>query len=171
MQLYLIRHGIAVDRSEHSADQDRPLTTKGQEKTNAIAQRLKALNLSFDRLLSSPFCRAQETADILQQAGLVKTVETWDGLKPGGSLETWLDWSATVLTSPCHSSGHCIALVGHEPDLSDWAEQLLWGTSAGGNSQPLVLKKGGIIGLTLPDAPPFLGRGELFWLTPPRFLL
>ncbi|MGA1410755.1 MAG: phosphohistidine phosphatase SixA [Prochlorotrichaceae cyanobacterium] len=167
MQLYLIRHGIAIDRSETRADQDRTLTAKGQEKTKAIAQRLKALNLSFDRLLSSPFCRAKETAAILQQAGLVETVETWDGLKPGGSLEAWLDWCATALTSPCH----CMALVGHEPDLSTWAAQLLWGASAVGRDQHFVLKKGGIIGLTLPDSPPFLGQGELFWLTPPRFLL
>lgn len=171
MELYLIRHGIAVDRSPSHRDEDRPLTPHGRQKTRAIAQRFKAvtadLNFEFDRFLSSPLRRAQETADIFHQAGLATAVELWDGLRPGQPLENWLDWCRTARLSP----GQRVALVGHEPDLSSWAVQLLWGTVAREETEPLQLKKAGILGLTLPDVPPFLGRGQLFWLTPPRFFL
>lgn len=167
MQLYLIRHGIAIDRSSSVAEEDRPLTLQGQEKTKAIVERLKGLGIKFDRLLSSPLCRAKETAEILQQAGLVKTLEIWDGLRPGEPLQAWIDWSIAEAISPEHQ----IALVGHEPDLSYWAEQLLWGTFGLEMAGHLQLKKAGIMGLTLPDVAPFLGQGQLFWLTPPRFLL
>jgi phosphohistidine phosphatase len=171
MELYLIRHGIAVDRSAEVRDEDRPLTLLGQQKTQAIARRFKALNLQFDRLLSSPFRRAQETAAILQQVGLAQAVELWPGLRPGEPLEGWVDWWNQTVTQEDRSKDQCLALVGHEPDLSAWAVQLLWGTLALGTAEPLQLKKAGVLGLTLPDAPPFIGRAQLFWLTPPRLLL
>jgi phosphohistidine phosphatase len=176
MELYLIRHGIAVDRSAQVRDEDRTLTPQGREKTQTIAQRLKACHLEFDRLLSSPLCRAQETAVILQQVGLAKRVEVWPGLRPGEPLQGWLDWcSQEGIGKEALSTGQRLALVGHEPDLSSWAVQLLWGevalNRAPGAAEPLQLKKAGILGLTLPDTPPFLGRGQLFWLTPPRLLL
>lgn len=171
MELYFIRHGIAVDRSPGVREAERALTSSGRAKTRAIAKRLKALNVDFHRLLSSPLRRAQETAEILQQEGLATGVEIWDGLQPGQPLQDWLDWLITEKISP----GQRVALVGHDPDLSSWAVQLLWGDIAGdvalGEAEPLQLKKAGILGLTLPDAPPFLGRGQLFWLTPPRFFL
>jgi phosphohistidine phosphatase len=56
--------------------------------------------------------------------------------------------------------------VGHEPNLSLWAETLLWGKTNG----VLTLKKAGVLGLTLPEQTP-IGNSTLFWLTPPRFLL
>jgi len=53
------------------------------------------------------------------------------------------------------------------PDLAAWAETLLFGEAHG----RLVLKKAGILGLTLPAAGSPLGRCSLFLLTPPRLLL
>ena len=49
MELYFIRHGIAVDRSAEIPEEDRSLTPLGREKTLAVARRLKALDLKFDR--------------------------------------------------------------------------------------------------------------------------
>jgi phosphohistidine phosphatase len=170
MELYFIRHGIAVDRSAEIPEEDRSLTPLGREKTLAMARRLKALDLKFDRLLSSPLCRAQETAVILQEVGLAKQVELWPGLRPGTPLQHWLDWwNAAGMGQTARPTELRLALVGHEPDLSSWAVQLLGGTLGG--VEPLQLKKAGILGLTLPDEPPFVGRGQLFWLTPPRLLL
>ncbi|MEB3291874.1 MAG: phosphohistidine phosphatase SixA, partial [Synechococcales bacterium] len=56
--------------------------------------------------------------------------------------------------------------VGHEPEQSEWAEQLLWGQARGS----LIQKKAGIIGLEAPLTGELLGHCQLFWLCPPRLL-
>ncbi len=60
-----------------------------------------------------------------------------------------------------------IALVGYEPCLSSWAEILLCGEA----KERLVLKKAGMIGIKLPDGGSPLDRSQMFWLTPPKYLL
>jgi phosphohistidine phosphatase len=65
------------------------------------------------------------------------------------------------------TGGTQLAIVGHEPDLGEWAEQLVWGKA----QQRLVVKKAGVIGIRLPTTGDLVGNSELFWLTPPRFLL
>jgi phosphohistidine phosphatase len=162
--LYLIRHGIAIDRAEGINDEDRPLTPKGRQKTLAVAQQLKTLGLEFAEILTSPLVRARQTAEILLQQGLCNQVSVTDNLAPRGSFSDWLDW-LKAYNRPEQETA--IALVGHEPDLSQWAERLLWGESRG----VLLLKKAGIIGLTIPDEIDPIGNTILFWLTPPKFLL
>jgi phosphohistidine phosphatase len=162
--LYFIRHGIAVDRAEGINDSDRPLTPKGREKTKAVAQQLKILGLEFSEIWTSPLTRARQTAEILRQEGLSHQVSVTETLAPMGSFADWLNW----LKDRDHSEKEtAIALVGHEPDLSQWAELLLWGEVRG----VLLLKKAGIIGLTLPDEIDPVGNTILFWLTPPKFLI
>ncbi len=162
IDLYLIRHGLAAERGTYTNDGDRPLTEAGYKKTRQVAKRLLDLNLRFDQILTSPLVRARQTADILVDIGLGKTLQEVGYLAPGGNIHAWVDWFHTWKdTNPS-----CIALVGHEPDLSEWAEILLWGKASG----VLVLKKAGVIGLTLPlDGSP-IASSQLFWLTPPRLL-
>jgi phosphohistidine phosphatase len=164
INLYLIRHGIAVERGEGIEDDDRPLTSKGHKKTQAVAHQLKALGLEFSEILTSPLIRAGQTAEILMQAGLSRQVSVTHALAPAGSFSDWLDW-ARERNRPEEETA--IALVGHEPALSQWAELLLWGEARG----VLELKKAGIIGLTLPEGLDPVGNSTLFWLTPPKFLL
>lgn len=163
MQLYLIRHGIAAERGSYTKDDDRPLTEQGQQRTARVAQQLKALDLKFDLILTSPLIRAQQTAEILLEAGLSQQLETFADLAPGGDIHNLLTWRSTW---PQAATGH-LALVGHEPDLGHWAELLIWGQRVGN----LVVKKAGVIGLTLPESGFPLGQSQLFWLTPPRFLV
>ncbi|MDJ0843812.1 phosphohistidine phosphatase SixA [Crocosphaera sp.] len=163
-QLYLIRHGIAVERDNIIKDEARPLTELGQEKTRKVAQRLKQIKISFDIILTSPLLRARQTATILENAGLTQTLEEFTPLSPGGSLHPWLDW---WLNSHYHHDESNIALVGHQPDLGDWAETLLWGSSQG----TLIVKKAGVIGITLPISRNPIGESELFLLTAPKFLI
>lgn len=162
-QLYLIRHGIAADRSEYASDKARPLTEAGQQKTTKIAQRLRQLDLKFEALLSSPLLRARQTAEILQNAQLCDKVETFPALAPAGNLHDWLTWWRNGNFSPKAK----LAVVGHQPDLGDWAQMLVWGSS----QEKLIVKKAGVIGVALPEVGDPVGRSELFWLTPPRFLL
>lgn len=162
-QLYLIRHAIAEDSDQYSYDSDRPLTSKGQKRTQQIARRLRTLDLTFDLIQSSPLVRAYQTAEILKSEGLSHNLEKSTNLAPLGDLNQWLAW----LENWRQSGGAFLALVGHQPDLGDWAECLVWGETR----QTLVLKKAGIIGLTLPASGPPVNNSLLFWLTSPKLLL
>ncbi len=183
MNLYLIRHGIAAERGTCPNDRHRPLTEKGKTKTRAIAQRLLQLDLQFDRLLTSPLTRAQETAQLLLEAGLSDRLDIADYLAPEGSLEDCLGdlhrleahglEAHGLETHGLEAGDIAIALIGHEPDLSQWATRLMWGDLAQADQapvEPLLLKKAGIIGLSLPTSGSALGQSQLFWLAPPRFL-
>ncbi len=160
LKLYLIRHGIALDPRHDLPDEQRPLTPQGQTKTQKVAQRLQQLDLHFERILTSPLVRAQQTAQILLEQGLSDRLETCAALAPGGNIQ---DFCQTQ-TAP----DAVLALVGHQPDLGDWAERFLWGQ--GGNK--FLLKKAGIIGIQLPaTARIHLGQGQCFLLTSPKWLL
>uniref|UniRef100_B8HKB3 Phosphohistidine phosphatase, SixA n=1 Tax=Cyanothece sp. (strain PCC 7425 / ATCC 29141) TaxID=395961 RepID=B8HKB3_CYAP4 len=164
MELYLIRHGIAVERDDFSGpDQDRPLTTKGEQKTRQVANRLRELKLHFELMLTSPYLRARQTAEILQTEDLANQLEVKEFLAHGGRFGDWLTW----LEHWQASGGNSLALVGHEPDLSQWAEVLLWEEAR----QVLTLKKAGIIGLSLPEGGSPVGNSSLFWLSAPKLLL
>jgi phosphohistidine phosphatase len=168
MELYFVRHGLAGDANLGDiSDDDRPLTPEGQIKTRRIADRLNLL-ISVDLIVTSPLMRAQQTAQILQGAGLGDRLERHPALAPGGSIADWLVWLDRKVTD---RRGKAIALVGHQPDLGHWVEQLLWGAVGDSGEERLVIKKAGVVGVHLPDKGSPIGRSQLFWLTPPRFLL
>lgn len=163
MELYLIRHGIAVERGVYAQDCDRPLTDRGRHRTHRVAQRLDQLGLHFDLILTSPFLRASQTAEILYETELGDTLESSALLEPDCAIQPWLSW----LASWPGRQGGSLALVGHEPNWSHWTEQLISGEPWG----RICVKKAGVVGLVLPEQASPLGNSELFWLTPPRLLL
>ncbi|ACK65436.1 phosphohistidine phosphatase, SixA [Rippkaea orientalis PCC 8801] len=162
-QLYLIRHGIAAERGEYTNDAERPLIEKGREKTTKVAQRLKEMGIQFEIILTSPLVRAYQTAEILQKVGLTEKVERFNPLSPDGDLLDWVKWWSN---SGYNKENSCLALVGHQPDLGNWAEMLLWGRS----EEKLIVKKAGIIGLSLPQQETPVGNSELFLLSSPKWL-
>lgn len=162
MELYLVRHGIAVERSSNTKDEERALTDEGREKTRKVAKRLQELGIRFDLILTSPLVRSHQTAEILHSCGLSSQLEESNYLAPGGDIYNWLRW-----IEQWHQQLETLALVGHQPDLGQWAEILIWGEAR----DKLVLKKAGIIGLTLPFMVEPVGRSQMFWLTAPKFLL
>ena len=85
----------------------------------------------MNRLVSSPYRRALQTAELALEAGLAPELAVDERLAPGGALET--------LLTPCDGR---IGLVGHEPDLGGLACALL-GCAPGA----LVLRKAGVIQL------------------------
>jgi len=163
MELYIIRHGLAGEHGSYANDFERPLTEEGQQKTKSVAKRLYSLGLRFDLILTSPLVRARQTADLLQAVGLGDRLEASPHLAPDGNFEDWLAW----LEQCKPEDSYHLAIVGHEPGLSEWAERLVWGEPR----HQLVLKKAGVIGLTLPHDGSPVGRSSLFWLTRPKFLL
>ncbi|MEH2355268.1 phosphohistidine phosphatase SixA [Nostoc sp.] len=164
MELYLIRHGIAEDKGLGIKDEERSLTKEGRQKTEKVAQKLVKLGLNFDLILTSPLVRARQTAEILITEKLSSQLEESSHLAHDGQISSWLkDW----LEPRNYSQNTQLALVGHEPDLTSWAEILLWGEV----KASLVLKKAGMIGIKLPETGSPLGRSQMFWLTPPKYLL
>ncbi|MGD1809195.1 phosphohistidine phosphatase SixA [Dapis sp. BLCC M126] len=161
--VYFIRHGIAADRENYGTDAERPLTEIGDRKTNKIAQKLKQLGLHFNLILTSPLVRANQTAKILQANKLSSQIEEFSHLAPGGDINLWLQWLKTW--QPQENME--LALVGHQPDLANWAEILVWGEAR----QVLILKKAGVIGVSLPEVGSPVGKSQMFWLTAPKFLL
>lgn len=181
VELYLIRHGIAADRKNYGNDEERPLTDKGRRKTKKVAYQLHKLGKQFDLILTSPLVRARQTAEILQAAGLSSQIEESPWLAPDGNIYSWLGWlekwrydNGGSSHIPPYNRGDGqraafmqLALVGHQPDLGNWAEILVWGNA----KEKLVLKKAGVIGLMLPEIGTPLGKSQLFLLAAPKWLL
>lgn len=163
-EIYLIRHGIAAEGTEFANDAERPLTETGCQKTLKVAQRLQQIGVQFDLILTSPLVRARQTAEILQEVKLSPKVEEFTPLSPAGNLQDWVNWWSN---SRYNKSESRLALVGHQPNLGNWAEILVWGTSQG----KLAVKKAGVVGVMLPETTAPIGRGELLLLVPPKWLL
>ena len=163
MEVYLIRHGIAAERGTYADDEQRPLVDKGKDKTAKVAKRLLA-TIKFDLILTSPLVRAFQTAKIFQQEGLCKNIETFSFLKPQGKIEQWLIWLQSYQLENPNAK---LALVGHQPDLGEWTEMLVWGSV----KNQIVVKKAGIIGLEIPDLGTPISRSTLFLLTSPKWII
>src|SRR5580700_6869597 len=67
MRLYLMRHGVAVDREDPDCppDPERYLTPKGIDRTRAAAQGLLELKVKPDALFTSPYVRAVQTGELV----------------------------------------------------------------------------------------------------------
>jgi len=161
MNIYILRHGIAVERGspDYAKDADRPLIPEGERKLWRITEAMEALELSFDLILSSPYVRARQTAEIVADAFKAhKKLEFSDTLTPGGSTRKLIEFLNAIKPSPEN-----ILLVGHEPYLSELISLLVSGDSG----FPVVLKKGGVCKLAA--EPLKHGRcASLEWLLTPK---
>jgi len=161
MNLYILRHGIAVEPGAPGVakDADRPLTPKGERKLWQVAQAMEALELSFDLILSSPCLRARQTAEIVAEAfNAGRKLEFSDSLAPGGSSKKLVEFLNRLQPPPEN-----VLLSGHEPDLSGLISLLL----SGGENLSVVMKKGGLCKLTLESLKH--GRcASLEWLLTPK---
>jgi phosphohistidine phosphatase len=165
MEIYLIRHGIAVELAAVDRDEDRWLTKPGIKKVRHVADSLRSLDVEFDLILASPLVRAHQTADLLIGQGLSETLELHPDLAPTGDLDQFLQWLQDYQLR--HPQSQSVALVGHEPSLSNLAEMLLFNRVF----QRIQLKKAGIIALNWPATTPPIGNCYLSWLIPPKLWL
>jgi len=67
MELYFLRHGIAEETSSTGRDSDRRLTDEGRRKLRQTLQRVADAGVSPDLLLTSPYVRARQTAEIAKE--------------------------------------------------------------------------------------------------------
>jgi phosphohistidine phosphatase len=161
MELYLLRHGIATERGKESrgGDAQRPLISEGRGKMRRIAKAMRALELSFDLILSSPLLRARQTADIVaEEFKLAEQLKLSSHLAPEGDPRDLVRDLKRL-----HRGSRKVLLVGHEPYLSNLMATLL----AGHPVIDINLRKGGFCLLSIDS----LQNGRcatLEWLLTPR---
>jgi phosphohistidine phosphatase len=158
-ELYLIRHGLAEERGDAWPDDaKRPLTAEGIASMRKEARGLARLGVVLDVVLSSPFVRARQTADIVA-AGLdpKPSIVNVESLVPEGH------YAAVVADLEKHARKSRIGLVGHEPAIGELAARLV------GSRHPFELKKGAVCRIDLDAIPPG-GPGSLRWLLTPKIL-
>jgi phosphohistidine phosphatase len=159
MEIYILRHGIAVERGTkgYQNDSERPLTKEGEEKMYRIAKAILALELEFDLILSSPYVRARQTAEIVA-ASLEEEVTLTNFLTPGGN-------ALELIGEINDEKPQRVLLVGHEPDLSQFISVLV----TGAGDARIELKKGALCKLTT-EKLTFGQCATLNWLLTPRQL-
>jgi phosphohistidine phosphatase len=139
MILYIVRHGIAVDKADPKApaDPERPLTAKGVQKTRAAALGLKELGVKPDILITSPYVRAAQTAEIFAEALGFPTakIRVSEALKP-------LANPADFIKELAHLKAKEAMCFGHAPHLDQLIAQLV-----GGRGVFTELRKAGVASL------------------------
>lgn len=161
MQVYIVRHGIAIDREDPKCppDPERYLTEEGIEKTKQVAKGVAALGITPDLFLSSPYVRAAQTAEIFGGALEYpkQKIRRTDLLLPGAEPSHLFRELAR------EKQASVVFLFGHAPQLDD-----VLATALGSKRHLTALKKAGVAFLELKRlAPPI---GELVWLATPKLL-
>ena len=159
MEIYILRHGLAQEANGGMRDADRPLTPEGTKKLLPVLRRARAIDVQPPVILTSPYRRARETAQVAVEAlrGEPKLVES-RALIPDSSPE--LVWDEIRN----HKNDRQIMIVGHEPLLSSVYAYLLGAALA-----QIDVKKGSLGRI---DVDRFTGqpRGILRWLIHPKLV-
>jgi phosphohistidine phosphatase len=111
VRLIVVRHAHA---DPGDPDELRPLSARGREQAQALAEKLAA-DLEPVLVLSSPLLRARETADPIARAASAE-LRVDERLSPGAGVDD-------VLAAVAGAEGPVVA-VGHQPDCSLIAEAL-----------------------------------------------
>ncbi len=166
MRLILVRHAKAYERDSTawSDDSQRPLTEKGAKVFRRLAKRMRRESWSVDRVESSAFARAWQTAEILNDAAdwpqPIRN-ELLEGECGSASLER------LVCALQAHRGSDALAWVGHEPMLSELIARLVVGDS---QARIVSMRKGAVVCLDLQF--PVSAEGSLLarieWMMVPR---
>lgn len=161
MELYIVRHGIAVDREDPKCppDPERFLTDEGKEKSRQVAKGVAEIASFPDLILTSPYLRALQTAevfaDVLEYSR--SKIRKSDLLLPGAEpLQLFRELAKDKELSS-------VFIFGHAPHLDD-----VLATSIGTKHHISSLKKTGVAFVELKRLVP--PSGELIWLGTPKLL-
>ena len=160
MEVYLVRHAAASGRDPDRwpDDSQRPLAPEGEEEFRLAARGLAQVVPRVDAILSSPFERAWQTAEILSE------LNSWPAPQSVAVLEPTLPPEKAALELEDYAG--CVAVVGHRPGLHELAAYLLTGE---GDGLEIRLEKGGVACIRF-DGAVQPGTGELRWLLTPEAL-
>jgi phosphohistidine phosphatase len=116
MRVVLVRHAHAVEAPYEDAL--RWLSAKGRQAARRLGERLRADEISFTILVTSPLVRAVQTAEVMAAAmGWRGEIESLPLLAPGGSVR--------AAAGELRRRGEPVCAVGHEPGISALAAQLV----------------------------------------------
>ncbi len=157
MEIYILRHAIAEDHRPGRRDADRALTDEGRKKLRPVLERARATRVEPSLILTSPYVRAVQTAEMAAEAlGYKGTLVRTDALVPGSVPQAaWLEIRD-------RRGEKAILLAGHEPLLSAIAAYLL-----GVPELAIDFKKGALLRLDV-DAAAREPHGALQWLLTPK---
>ncbi len=151
MKLILIRHADAA------REESRELTENGRRQQTVVADALRRMGITFERLLSSPLLRALQTAELTARVvGFREPVEETPALGDAFTVEGLLERLATL---PAEAT---VACIGHEPYLGRFAAALV---TPDGNLS-IEVKKSGVIGIQTKGRPA-RGNGTLLFVLRP----
>lgn len=145
MKLYLLRHAKADPRGKGIRDDKRHLTSKGKMDAFEAAKKWKKSLKGIKKILSSPYPRALETADIF--AGVMKQER---GLVVEKALAPDTKASKLVKLLQSYENESELMIVGHEPSLSELASTMI----SGNIHSRIHLKKCGLIILEVDEMAP-----------------
>jgi phosphohistidine phosphatase len=160
MDLYLIRHAEAQPLGEGGIEEDeaRPLTDAGLAQCKVLAAALQRCGVRPGRMLTSPLLRAKQTAEgvLHHWAAPVPHLEECQLLAPGFKRRKLTRFLGGL-------NEDAVALVGHMPDLAEYAAWLI-----GSRKAQLDLDKAGVACIRCNEG---LGKGdgELTWLITPAW--
>ncbi|MFM7150390.1 MAG: phosphohistidine phosphatase SixA [Gemmataceae bacterium] len=159
MHIYVIRHAEAVPLGGGSAmdDSQRHLTETGKRQCLFLGLSLVKMGVRFDRILTSPFVRARETAiELAKGFDESPSVVECSSLAPGNKKRDILDRIR-------EQNVDSLAVVGHNPDLSE-----LVGWFIGKKWVGINMEKSAVACLEF-EGLPGKGAGTLAWLVTPNW--
>ena len=155
MNIFLIRHGKAEPASPAKKDIDRELTEEGVSIIKRSVDFWKNGIISFDFIITSPFKRAVQTAEIIAELMNYKNDLIIDRvLSPGSSTRSIIQLAEVLI-------GDNIAFVGHQPDMSYHISSLACNSQLNLKFSPASIAKVSFNGNPKP------GKGLLELLIPP----
>ncbi|MBA4019613.1 MAG: phosphohistidine phosphatase SixA [Pirellula sp.] len=159
MRLYIIRHAWAGDPGpQWPDDAKRPLTDDGKRRFRKVADVLGERGFAPRLVVTSPYVRARQTADILvDRLQPTPELHVLDALQCGSDLEAALRFTAARTESE-------IAWVGHMPDVATMTSALI-----GDHGAALDFSKGAVAALDF-EGPPAVGAGVLRWFVTAKLL-
>ena len=157
-EIFILRHSQAEDTSEGQVknDFDRKLTEEGKLKTKKIGLFFNSLEEDVNLVLSSPYLRAKETAEIFVDNLTPKPdLQIVDFLSCGAGSR---DIAKGLLSYSSHKK---LTLIGHAPDLEVFLGKLI-------GAERVKLKKGALAKVVLNNSIEL--AGELAWLVTPKLI-
>lgn len=158
MELYLLRHGIADNDSPTGRDSDRQLTAEGRRKLRQILQRAAEAGVKPDLILTSPYARARQTAEIAKEVlNCPQELQLTESLVPEAEpQDLWLE----IRTQ--HGGLRSLMVVSHQPLMGRSTGYLL-------RCAELIVdfKKGGIVRIDI-DHLGATPHGLLRWMLVPK---
>ena len=158
MILYLVRHGIAIDREDPDCppETERYLTRDGLKKTREVAAGFRELKIEPSLMITSPYVRAAQTAEIFAEALAYsrEKIRHSQALRPGSN-------PAEFLREIAHVKADEVMCFGHAPHM----DQVI-AAAVGARGVFTALKKAGIAALEFES--PSAGKATLLWILTAR---